>query len=183
MYLAKLHSIERSYFLKELNTKNKLNIREYLSKRYMRLYEDLKQSNNISINLVKLDEIYQFLYSTIDFESIMPRFIHRDISASNIIQSKNKFQCLIDFEHAVFFDAIWDFAKLELNILSAIKQEYRECFIKSYQSIISLEREKDCYKRFRLYYMLELMWAIINNYNDSQSMYLDILRSFIERGR
>ena len=182
MYLAKMHSIEHSYFSKELNAKNKLNIREYLSKRYVKLYEGLKQSENISIDLIKLDKIYQFIYSTIDFESIIPHFIHRDISASNIIQSKNKFQCLIDFEHAIFFDFVWDFAKLELNILSATEQKYRECFMKSYQSIISLEREKDSYQRFRLYYILELMWAVINNYNNLQSVYLDILRGFIEKG-
>lgn len=179
-YLATLHSIKHTCFLKELNKENELDIRKYLSRRYIKLYEELNRCENISIDIIGLDKIYQVLYGVIDFESIVPRFVHRDISANNIIQNNSKFQCLIDFEHSIFFDAIWDFAKLELNILSAINQEYRECFLKSYQSIIPLE--KDSYERFLLYYMLELMWAVINDYNDSRNLYLDILRGFIEKG-
>lgn len=182
-YLARLHNIRSPYFLKELNTENRLDIREYLSRRYLKLYEGLKQCENSQIDINSLDKIYQVFYNEIDFESIVPRFVHRDISANNLIMNNGIFQCLIDFEHAVFFDCVWDFVKLELNILSEINPMYRECFLKSYQSIIPLEQEKDSSLRFRLYYMLELMWAVVNDYNDSRKLYLDILKDFVEKER
>lgn len=182
-YLARLHSIKHPYFAKELNSEKRLDIREYLSERYLKLYEGLKQFENSQIDLNDLDKIYQVFYNAIDYKSIVPCFVHRDISANNLIMNNRLFQCLIDFEHAVFFDGIWDFVKLELNILSEINPMYRECFLKSYQSIIPLGQEKDCSLRFRLYYMLELMWAVVNDYNASRKLYLDILNDFIEKER
>ena len=182
-YLARLHSIKHPNFSKKICTENRLDIREYLSGRYMKLYESLKQCENILIELNGLDEIYHRLYNAIDFERIVPRFIHRDIAMNNLIINNGMFQCLIDFEHAIFFDGVWDFVKLELNILSEIDPMYRECFLKSYQSIIPLEEEKDSLLRFRLYDMLELMWAIVNNYNDSKNLYLDILKEFVGKER
>jgi hypothetical protein len=182
-YLARLHSIKYPFFLKELSTESRLDIREYMFRRYLKLYEGLKQCETSSIDLIGLDKIYQTLYNAIDFESIVPRFVHRDISATNMIMNNGKFQCLIDFEHAIFFDGVWDFVKLELNILSKIKRVYRECFQKSYQSILPSEQEKNSSQRFRLYYMLELMWAIVNDYNASRKLYLDILRDFVEKER
>ena len=182
-YLARLHSIKHLNFLKKISTENRLDIREYLSGRYMKLYESLKQCENILIELNGLDEIYHRLYNAIDFERIVPRFIHRDISMNNLIINNGIFQCLIDFEHAIFFDGIWDFVKLERNILSEIAPMYRECFLKSYQSIIPLEQEKDSLLRFRLYDMLELMWAVVNNYNDSKNLYLVILKEFVRKER
>lgn len=182
-YLARLHSIKHPYFSKKISTEDRLDIREYLSGRYMKLYESLKQCENILIELNGLDEIYHRLYNAIDFESIVPRFVHRDISMNNLIINNGIFQCLIDFEHAIFLDGVWDFVKLELNILSEIDPMYRECFLKSYQSIIPLEQEKDSLLRFRLYDMLELMWAVVNDYNDSRNFYLDILKEFVGKER
>ena len=182
-YLAGLHSIQHPFFSKEIRTKNGLDIREYLSGRYQKLYDGLMQCGDIRAEVPELDKVWQKLYNAIDFEKIVPRFVHRDISANNMIVKRGKFCCLIDFEHAIFFDGVWDFVKLELNILSKTERKYRAFFWESYQSIIPLKQEVDSQVRFRLYYMLELMWAVVNDYEDSRDLYLNFLKEFIEKER
>lgn len=180
-YLAGLHSIKHPFFSKEIRTKNRLDIREYLSGRYQKLYEGLMQCGDIWADESGLDKVWQKLYSEIDFDKIVPRFVHRDISANNMIIQAGKFNCLIDFEHAIFFDCVWDFVKLELNILSKTDHRYRAIFFDSYQSIIPLKQERDSQVRYRLYCMLELMWAVVNDYEDSRDLYLNYLKEFIEK--
>lgn len=182
-YLAKLHNIKSLHFSKDLNEENGLDIRAYVSRRYQKLYEELKLYNNCSIDIRGINRIYQILYNAIDFESIVPSLIHRDISPSNIIQNNLKFHCLIDFEHAIFFDNIWDFAKLEINILSEIEPICREYLLKAYQKIIPLGKEKNCYQRFLMYYLLELMWAVAKDYNGARSVYAGILSDFVKKER
>jgi len=103
------------------------------------------------------------LVECINFKAIIPSMVHRDITLNNIMIHQNQFAGVIDFEHACFFDPLWDFAKLHLTTFK--KEPYsRDMVFEGYNSVINIKKECFYEERIYLYRILELVWALANSY-------------------
>lgn len=179
-YLGRMHNIHNNCFCKSVSTKEAIDLKLYVSQRFFMLHKAM--TNEYGIDFIyknEMEQIFLKLYHTIAFDQITPSLVHRDISETNLIVSDRTFQGLIDFEHACYFDYVWDFVKLQLNLLSKTDTFCEECFWNMYTKIHPLIDVTSVKKRFQIYYLLELMWAVVNDYRREREKYRNLLIKFI----
>lgn len=183
-YLARIHNIHSNFFCKSIATKETIDLKSYVSQRFVMLQEKLAKGCGIELTYQdEIKQVFERLYHTIAFDQIRLSLVHRDISESNLIVWGRTLQGLIDFEHACYFDCVWDFVKLQLNLLSEVDVFCEECFWDEYTKIHPLGEVTNVERRYQIYYLLELMWAVVNDYRYERAKYRNLLIELIHSFR
>lgn len=177
-YMAKMHQIKSNYFRKDIIEGNqKIEFSDYLYKKFVKLKNVIEVKSLFNDSLLSdVEKLVTTLIRTIDFYNVQPAFVHRDISLTNIIVKNNKFVSLIDFEHACYIDPVWDFTKPSLDMFHRYPLS-KDKILEGYSSITSITESKGFKERFTLYYILELLWGIINDYENSRNRYVSELKN------
>lgn len=155
--LAGLHNIQGETFSDDIIGNKKYNSwRELVSQRLDKLIFENKEVNVLDDKT--LSTIEKRCRSLIQLlpEEIKPGFTHRDLYLSNVLVQNNKFHCIIDYEHARFYDPLWDFVKIEAWIFRK-HPDIRKYFYQGYQSVIPWKEEY--IHRIRLYEGVEFLAA------------------------
>ncbi|QHE59805.1 phosphotransferase [Rossellomorea vietnamensis] len=155
--LAKLHSIKGDFFSEDLLGEKKTSSwRELVTNRLEKLLHENREVcvlDNKTID--NMEEKCNRLLQNLS-DNIEPGFTHRDLYLSNVLVADNKFLNIIDFEHARFYDPLWDFVKVEAWIFRKFP-ELRAGFYKGYSNKFPWENEYDF--RITLYEGIEFLAA------------------------
>ena len=90
-------------------------------------------------------------------DDIVPVLTHRDLYLPNVIVTPNASVAIIDFEHASFFDRVWEFVKLEIWVFRRFPH-LRSPFMDGYTS--RLEWSRSCDQRLQLYEGIEYLAGV-----------------------
>jgi aminoglycoside phosphotransferase (APT) family kinase protein len=90
-------------------------------------------------------------------DDVVPVLTHRDLYLPNVIVTPESSVAIIDFEHASFFDRVWEFVKLEIWVFRRFPQ-LRSPFMEGYQS--RSEWSRSCNQRLLLYEGIEYLAGV-----------------------
>lgn len=118
-------------------------------------------------------------------DDVVPALTHRDLYLPNVIVTPNAGVAIIDFEHASFFDRVWDFVKLEMWVFRRFPQ-LRSPFMDGYKS--RSEWSRSCDQRLLLYEGIEYLAGVpyFGAMNPDERMlkdFLDLLSHWLPRVR
>lgn len=113
--VARLHAVHAGYFSgDQASSPRELTWAAAVEARLARVIHSHRQTGLLPRStLERADDVIRSRARAIS-PAVRPSLVHRDLYLPNTLVADGRFRCLLDFEHARFADALYDFPKLTM---------------------------------------------------------------------